>query len=97
MADIIQFVKKQINDVIKISYPHLRLPAAVRAVVTQAETDGSGGTYRLRLLDRNGEIDGTVPEIPEVRSSHTLQAGDIICVVLLYGQLLPYIVGRCSK
>lgn len=97
MADLIQFVKNQISEAIKTEYPHLRLPTAVKAIVTQASESENGGTYRLRLLDRNGEVDETVPEIPEVKSGYTLHTGDIVCAVLLYGQLLPYIVGRCDQ
>ncbi len=96
MADLQQYVRKQIDETIKTAYPHLRLPAAAQAVITQTKEAVAGGVYRLRILDCNGQIDETVPEIPEVKSGLALAVGDTVCVLLLYGQLHPYIVGRCE-
>ena len=94
MADIEQYVRKQIQEAIKKEYPHLRLPANMLAVITSADADGN---YRLRILDQNGQEDEAIPEIPGVVSVPGYVPGDVVCVALLYGQMWPYIIGRCRQ
>lgn len=96
MADIRKFVKKVMDEHIKEKYPHARNPAAMYAIVTDVKKNGDGYEYRLKMLDRNGNMDETVAEIPCVRSDQQYDCGDKVTVLLVYGLMLPYIVGRCT-
>ena len=94
MADIRMFVKKVVNELIKSDYPHLRLPAGCVAKITGKAAAGQGYVYSIRILKKNGEEDDAIPEIPGVYDSASLEKGDVVAVVLLYGDLTPCIVRR---
>lgn len=94
MADIKIFVKKIIDEQMKTKYPHAALPAAMLAKITKAELIDEGFRYSLKILDKNMGEDETVPEIPGVISSAAYIEGDVVAVAMLYGLMLPFIVGR---
>ena len=91
MADMLKgFVTQTIKNEIKENYPHLQYPSCVRARVTVSATD----TCTLKIIDKNGEIDQRFPEIPFVKTELELNTGDVVVVVMLYGECIPYIIGR---
>lgn len=94
MADINEFVKKSVATLIKEEYPHLKGPPAALARIVQSEKMPAGYRYVLKLLDVNMAEDEDIPQIPSVMSDVEYSTGDIVCVVMLYGQLRPVVVGR---
>ena len=49
----------------------------------------------LQILDRDKQRDENYPPMPFVRTDLQVALNDIVVVGLLYGECLPYIVGRC--
>lgn len=96
MADIRKFVKNVFDEYIKEKYPHARNPAAMYAKITDVKETENGYEYRLKVLDRNGNVDETVAEIPCIRSDQQYMCGEKVTILLMYGLMLPYIVGRCT-
>ncbi|WP_018752680.1 hypothetical protein [Paenibacillus sanguinis] len=84
-----QMINTAVKKQIETDYPHLLYPAAVRAKITKA-----AGEYNLKILDDNGVIDARYPEIPNVKSEQIFEVGDTVAVLLMYGQLDLYIVGK---
>lgn len=94
MVDIRNFVKSVVRSVIKTEYPHARRPGSVLAKITNAEhMDDSLQRYTLRILDKAGNEDGQMPEIPNVISDRYYQEGNIVVIQYVNG-LYPYISGR---
>jgi hypothetical protein len=83
-----------IDKKIKTEYPHLELPAAVYAKVTKVQQLSEGYEYNLKILDEIKEVNESFPEIPGVMSEIALEAGDIAVVLLLYGKLNVFVVGK---
>lgn len=50
--------------------------------------------YNLKILTKDGDIDTRFPEVPGVRSKIQIQAGGTAAVALLYGELMPHIIGE---
>lgn len=59
-----------------------------------ADVTGKWYEYSLKILTKTGDTDTRFPEIPGVKSKISLKAGDIAAVMLLYGDLRPFIVGE---
>ena len=76
------FVKQELDDQIKTNYPHMRYPPCIYA--------------RVKILDKNKQTDTRFPEVPMVSTKVPVESGDIVVVILLYGECDPYIVGRCD-
>lgn len=91
-----QMIKNVFEKHVKESYQHIALPPAVLAKITKAQTQADYYVYNLKILDENKEINSEFPEIPEVKSKVRLDSGDVAAVLLLYGQLNVYIVGRAE-
>ncbi len=89
-----QMIQNVIEKLIKARYQHIKLPSAVYAKVTKVQEYADYSVYNLKILDKNKEINSEFPEIPEVKSTVRLVNGDIAAVLLLYGQLNVYIVGK---
>jgi hypothetical protein len=89
-----QMIQNVIEKLIKARYQHIKLPSAVYAKVTKVQEYVDYSVYNLKILDENKEINSEFPEIPEVKSTVRLVNGDIAAVLLLYGQLNVYIVGK---
>lgn len=58
----------------------------------QASVTAHWHEYTLRVIDRNGYVDGTYPALPGVRSRLQLQAGAIVAVGFAFGSE-PTIIG----
>ncbi|MEF2965675.1 hypothetical protein V3851_07520 [Paenibacillus sp. M1] len=87
---IVEMTNAAIDKRMKTEYPHLLYPAAMRAKITRA----AAGQYNLKILDDTGAVDDRFPEIPNVKSDQAFEAGDTVAILLMYGQLDPYIVGK---
>lgn len=94
MVDIRNFVKSVVRSVIKTEYPHVRRPSSVLAKVTYVKYMDDGlQCYALRILDKDGNEDGQMPEIPNVITDRYYQKGNIVVIQYVNG-LYPYIAGR---
>lgn len=90
-----EMIENTLDELIDGKYPHLKNPQAVQASICQVEGIHEGRwKATLKILDKSGEVDLDYPEIPGVLTDMELQVGDIVTVVLLYGECIPYIVGR---
>lgn len=87
-----EFIELEVKRIIMEKYAYLRRPSTVYAQVTQRQN----GSVSLRILDKNKSVDEDYPEIPLVKTSLELEKGDIVAVLLMYGECIPYIVGRCG-
>lgn len=96
MGDMLkEFVKNTMNDEIKAEYPHIRHPAWMYARVTEYRKEADVAVVTLQILDRDKQRDENYPPMPFVRTDLQVALNDIVVVGLLYGECLPYIVGRC--
>ncbi len=89
-----QMIEIKIDNTINKKYPHLRLPIAVYARITKVQEHIEYYEYNLKILDENKEIDSDFPEVPGIKSKDKYEYGDTVAVLLLYGQLNVFIVGR---
>ena len=89
-----QMIQNVIEKLIKTKYAHIKLSSAVYAKVTKVQQYPDYYLYNLKILDENKEVNAEFPEIPEVKSKVVLESGDVAAVLLLYGQLNVYIVGK---
>ena len=87
-------VKSVISKQLATNFPHLQLPAFMKARVTRAAASGEWYEYNLKILDKTGEIDEGFPEIPGVLSKVFIESGKTVAVGLLYGELNPFIIGE---
>lgn len=92
MADLLKmYLDRELPKRVQEQYPHLQYPGCVYALVTGVRNQ----VCTIKILDKNRVQDKRFPEIPGVRTELELTAGDIVVVLLLYGECRPYIVGRC--
>ncbi len=89
-----EMVKSVISKQLAADFPHLQLPAVMRAKVTRAASSGEWFEYSLKIIDKTGEIDERFPEIPGVLSKLQVESGKTVAVGLLYGELNPCIIGE---
>lgn len=80
---------------IQTDYPHLLQPLAVRAQITKVSGSGMYD-YNLKILDADSRIDERYPEVPGIKSNQAYDQGDTVVVLLLYGQLDLYIIGKAA-
>lgn len=98
MADMLKgFVKKAMNEEFRTNYPHLLFPSCIYAKVVSVKTERGKYICTLKILDKNKVVDTRFPEIPFVKTEISLEHGDIAVVLLLYGEMNPYIIGRCEE
>lgn len=94
MGDLRTFVKSIVRSVIKTEYSHVCRPGSVLARVTCAEHREDGiYSYSLKVLDQNGNDDGTAPEVPGVLSDGAYEQGNKVVIQYVDGRY-PYIAGR---
>lgn len=93
MADLREFVKQVVRDMMKTEYPHARRPSCVAAKIIRARQEEENYHYTLRLLDSIGNEDTTLPEVPYVFSDGIYKEGEKVVVVYVNGQM-PFIIGR---
>ncbi len=89
-----QYVHAVVDKKMRQEYPHVELPGAVCARITKAQPGGAYHTYNVKILDSNRNDDERFSEIPNVKSKLAFDQGDIVAVLLLYGQLDVFIVGE---
>ena len=89
-----EMIKAVFNKQIAVKYPHLQHPAFMRAQVTAATPAGGWRRYNLRIFGKNGELDDSFPEIPNVYSKLYFEGGETVAIGLLYGELDPVIIGE---
>ena len=89
-----QMIQNVIEKLFKAKYQHVKLPAAVYAKITRVQEYPGYYLYNLKILDENRAINTEFPEIPGVKSTVSLVNGEIAAVLLLYGQLNVFIVGK---
>lgn len=106
MGDLGLFVENVVDGVIAAKLPHLKLPAVVTAMITEAVrldetytiTSGQGYMsapyfeYALQIVDRFGNPDQNFPEIPGVRARLQVPVGAMVAVGLLGGELNPVLL-----
>lgn len=95
MSDMMkQFVGQELQQQIKENFPHLQQPSFMYAKVVQIQGDPSG-EVTLKILDKNKQPDSRFPEVPKVKTGMDVKKGDVVAIALPYGELDPYILGRC--
>ena len=95
MSDMMkQFVTQELAEQIRNNYPHMQYPSILYAKVMNVKE--SAGQYEavLKILDKNRQPDSRIPEIPRVATDMNIHRNDVVVVALLYGELIPYIIGR---
>jgi|GEM_PF-6314424 len=84
-------IKNTLKEIFKTDYNYLEYPFAMKAKIT-SKNDNS---YTIKILKNTDEYDDKFPEIPNVSKNESeYNIGDKVVILLLYGQLDVYIVGR---
>ncbi|PYG86743.1 hypothetical protein LY28_02769 [Ruminiclostridium sufflavum DSM 19573] len=89
-----EMVKSIIKKQIETDFPHLLLPAVTRAKVTRVTASDNWFEYNLKIIDKLGDFDERFPEIPGVMSKVQVEAGKVVAIGFLYGELNPCIIGE---
>lgn len=96
MSDMMkQFVAQELEQQIKGNYPHLQYPPLMYAKVVHVQGDMPSREVTIKILDKNKQPDSRFPEVPKVKTDICVEKGDIVTIALLYGELNPYVLGRC--
>lgn len=97
MSDMLKkFVEEELGEQIKQKYPHMQYPPGLYArVVTVKEKSGGLYVTTIKILDKNKQPDSRFPEVPGVLTDISVEEGEIVAIVLMYGECSPYIIGRC--
>lgn len=95
MAELLrEFTRQEFAELIKTQYPHMQYPGGVYAEVVRVELTDSSYNCVLKILDKNKRRDQRFPEVPQVRTTIPVSKGDVVIVLLLYGECRPYVLGR---
>ncbi len=89
-----EMIRSIVHKTIRRSYPHLKLPSAVCARIDAAVKLGGWYEYKLTVLDRFGSPDEAFPPLPGIKSKKQFEAGAVVAIALLYGELTPAIIGE---
>lgn len=96
MSDMMkQFVKQELEQQIRKDYSHLQYPPLLYAKAVQVQGELPPRKITLKILDKNKQPDSRFPEIPNVKTDIYIEKGEVVVIALLYGELEPYILGRC--
>lgn len=91
--NFIKTVKKICKEYMEEKFPFLTqnyYPVYARVIHC------SSGFVSIKLLDRNRNLDQSIPDIP-IRDDRIFEAGDTVGVIFFYNDLSsPYILGRLS-
>lgn len=97
MSDLFRTaVQKIVRDMMLKTYPHMLHPSCMYAEVEDVKKDGDIFIASLKILDKIMRKDERFPEIPNVRTQLEIKKGDVVVVMMLYGEGIPHIVGRCE-
>ena len=88
-------VRKIVKEMLTKSYPHTQQPPSMYAMVLEVKTSGAFNEAVIRILDKTKSRDEKYPDIPGVKTDFELKRGDMVVILMLYGERIPYIVGRC--
>lgn len=95
MSDMLKgFVEQELHNQVKTNYPHIQYPASVYAEITHIKEENNIYRCNLKILDKNKQLDSRFPEIPQVNTTLKVSSGDVVVVLLLYGECIPYIIGK---
>jgi hypothetical protein len=98
MSDMLKnAIAAGLKEEIKNTYPHLQYPTALLAEISRVDKEDEKYYCTLRILDKTKSRDTNFPEIPYVLSNIPFKKGDIAVVILLYGECIPYIIGRYAE
>ena len=64
-------------------------------MVTECRKESDIFVVTLQILDKNRQKNANYPPMPFIRTDLQVALNDIVVVGMLYGECLPYIVGRC--
>lgn len=96
MSDMMkQFVAQALSQQIKDNYPHMQYPSFLCAKVVNARQKDGQYEATLKILDKNKQVDSRFPEVPRVTTDMVVTKDDVVVIALLYGEMNPYIIGRC--
>lgn len=76
------------------NFDNLKINDVDAGRIFEAKINGTWFIYNLKILTKDGDIDTRFPEIPGVKSQVQIKAGDTAAIMLLYGELIPYIIGE---
>lgn len=97
MSDMMKlFVQQELDEQISKNYPHMRYPPCIYAKVVSVQEASGTYTATLKILDKNKQNDARFPEIPKVSTKIPISKTDVVIIVLMYGELDPFIIGRCD-
>lgn len=75
--------------------PYLKRPATAYAKVTGVtKISDTTWEYTIKLMSEQLLVDSLTPEIPGIKSTLEIKSGKTVAVVMMYGQLKPFIVGE---
>lgn len=75
--------------------PYLKRPATSYARITSASQIGEKTwEYNLKLLNEQLLLESLSPEIPNIKSTLEIESGKTVAVIMMYGQIKPFIVGE---
>ncbi len=95
MSDMMkQFVVQELAEQIRVNYLHMQHPAIIYAKVISVKTVAGRYEVVLKILDKNKQPDNRFPEIPKVATDMECHINDVLVIGLLYGELIPHIIGR---
>lgn len=96
MSNMMQlFVNQELENQMKEKYPHIQYPPCMYARVVSIAEELSQYKCTLKILDKNKNPDNRFPEVPNVITDKNIIEGEIVVILLLYGDCSPYIIGRC--
>ena len=78
----------------EFDYDELKIEDKDSGRTFEAKITGKWFEYNLKILTKDGDVDTKFPEIPGVKSQIQIKAGGTAAVVLLYGELRPFILGE---
>lgn len=89
-----KMIKSVVGNMINDNLSHLKYPSVLHAKITKSTNAGKHYIYSIKILDTEGLVDESFPEIPNVKSNLSFEYGKIVCILLTYGEINPYIVGE---
>lgn len=78
----------------EFDYAELKIEDKDTGRIFEAKITGKWFEYNLKILTKDGDVDTRFPEVPGVKSKIQIKAGGMAAVALLYGELMPYIIGE---
>jgi len=77
-------------------YKDMKIEGCDKCEPYTATITGKWYEYNLKILTKDGAPDDNFPEVPGVKSKIQIEQGGKAAVVMLYGELRPFIVGEAK-